>query len=98
MSVTNVSPAEILQRARELYEANPSHAPSHHCPADDECCAVQALSRAGASATWAAEDIADQAFFEAMGGDEDSIVDYNAGHSTEEVIATFDRAIELVSA
>src|SRR4051812_42443448 len=86
-----MSTVEILVRARALYAEAPSHArPAYH-PEPGTRCVVFALGDAGGRMNvdyFPAHD----ALADAMGGCR-SVVEWNAEHTTEEVLAAFDRAI-----
>lgn len=91
---------EVLKQARAKYEHAPSHAPVDGTPAVGTVCVLSAVWRVTdplpnkALERDALEFLSDAVF--AAGGD--SVVDYNANHTTEEVLATvFDRAIEKAS-
>lgn len=86
---------DVLRRAREFYAASPSHAASGD-PVEDGCvCLIWALNDAADEGdgdfcdAWisAHEALAAAAGFPA------SMVVWNAEHSTEDVLAAWDRAI-----
>jgi hypothetical protein len=83
---------DTLVRGRELYAAAPSHAPLDRLPAPGTLCAVMALEDAGARRAIHYIPVAD-ALLDAMGDTAVSIAHWNADHTTEEVLAAFDRAI-----
>src|SRR4051812_16949570 len=86
-----MSTVEILVRARALYAEAPSHAPANAYPEPGTYCVVYALGAAGAlpSGVYA---LAHDAMLDAMGTTR-SLAWWNAKHTTEEVLAAFDRAI-----
>jgi hypothetical protein len=82
---------DILCRAREIYAAAPSHAPSSEFPDPGTYCVIFAIDRAvgGRAGLWTAVHAVERA----MAGPTESCVEWNAEHSTAEVLAAFDRAI-----
>lgn len=80
----------VLCDARALYAASPSHAPSFQSPTPGTYCPIYAL---GVSVPFAADwpAGAEMALVRAAGTDR--IPTWNAEHTTEEVLAAFDRAI-----
>lgn len=83
----------ILRRARELYASAPDHTPIGQTPPEGCYCAVTAIS----AAAWLL--LSSNEFIGAVRAvmvvaSTTSLVHYNATHSTEEVLAAFDRAIE----
>lgn len=88
---------DILKGARELYASAPSHAQRGHHPAPGCYCPVTALdAAAGRSApaeTLSALEGAASLFGGSMAGARRVIIDWNAHHTTGEVLAAFDRAI-----
>lgn len=81
-----------LRAARERYGSAPSHAPAGQAVESGTYCAITAFTRHGYSHpvhTLAAVG----ALYRAIGF-ESSLVEFNAEHTTEEVLAAFDRAIE----
>lgn len=82
---------DTLVRARELYAAAPSHAPVDTFPAPGTVCAATALEDAGSRSAYRYRPVA-HALAMAMGADR-GIARWNAEHTTEEVLAAFDRAI-----
>lgn len=82
-----MSTVEVLRAARELYAAKPSHAPVGQSPRPGTHCVVYAVSRQ----TDAGAHHALGAF--ALAIETTEIVEWNATHSTAEVLAAFDRAI-----
>lgn len=83
---------EILTRAAAIYAASPSHAAAADAPADGTECATTAISRAAGEmpdSPWYAIARARDLLSEAAGK---WIVEYNAEHTTEEVLAVFEAA------
>lgn len=90
--------ADLLRAARALYAANPSHAALGEVVAPGTRCAIGAICLAetrnpfpGVFA-YAVSSLRDAVPFGA------SLVDFNAEHSTAEVLALFDRAIAKAEA
>jgi hypothetical protein len=81
---------EILRRGRALYAAHPSHAPFEAQPEVGCQCLVTAVG----CDPLALLAIADAAPFKMFNTNEGAIR-WNAEHTTEEVLAAIDRAIEL---
>jgi hypothetical protein len=90
-----VSTVDVLRAARDLYAQAPSHAPHESAPAEGTYCVITATAAAAARLRWSAEP-ANQRLRLFAGAD--GLVDWNAEHSTEEVLAAFDRAIEAEQA
>lgn len=96
---------DVLREARRLYAEHPSHAPSGHFPAAGTVCVVLAIDDALEDLTredWTRDweylyNGAQRAFAVAIGGDTQEIVAFNAEHTTDEVLAAFDKAIEAVA-
>lgn len=84
--------AEILRGARALYAANPSHAGEGKMPEDGCECVMTALM---AVVEWGTDGAYD-ALCDAA-GIESGLVAWNAEHTTEQVLAAWDRAIEATS-
>jgi hypothetical protein len=84
------STVDILCRARALYASAPSHVADPALPDVGTYCALLALTGSGASVDCPAANALRKAMD--LGGG--CIVDWNAEHTTEEVLAAFDRAIE----
>lgn len=85
---------EVLLKARALYGANPSHAPVGEIPRRDTHCPITAMAEATLSSP--ADYVpAEEALVRTIGTIE--IPRWNAEHSTEEVLAAFDRAIEAAA-
>lgn len=85
--------AEVLREARALYEEAPSHAGAMQKIADGSVCPILALCDVvGGSVTGMNRHPAYEALLAGMGID-GGMVDWNAEHSTAEVLAAFDRAI-----
>jgi hypothetical protein len=84
--------AEILREARALYAANPSHAPSEELPEAGCHCPITALV-----AVTNGMGVRHPAYLVLLDAAlmPDSLADWNAEHSTEEVLAAFDRAVAL---
>jgi hypothetical protein len=87
--------AELLTAARALYASAPSHAPAEDFPEDGTYCVVSAIdtvalalpnTESRPSLAWNALD----ALRKVTGT---PLVDWNATHSTEEVLAGFDAGI-----
>ena len=79
---------KILRAARALYEQAPAHTAPYEWP-DEACyCPLAALSEGGASPFDPAADRLRTAMDETS-----SIAEWNATHTTSEVLAAFDRAI-----
>lgn len=94
MSGTATAPVvEVLERAMELYAANPSHAPRPGMPADGEYCVVTAVFSAARENDASALAVLD-ALDEVLGTRLD-LVDWNAENTTETVLAGFKKAIAL---
>lgn len=101
-----ITPKDILVKARELYAAAPSHAPAGSLPPLGTHCLVLALDRAiprgpevvydDARSMVSTYKTAVDAIHDIIGRSVD-LVDYNAEHSTEDVLGVFDRAIEAVA-
>jgi hypothetical protein len=91
--------AAILRAARALYESAPSHAPTGAYPPPGEYCLMGALSKGAQRPTGDGPvrelRAACVAMYSAIGTTES--VAWNAEHTTAEVLAAFDRAIEAVS-
>jgi hypothetical protein len=81
--------AVVLRKARDLYAANPSHAPFPLLPPRGTYCAVLAIYRAPGSINEHLE--AEQTLTDVAGGRD--LIDWNAENSTETVLAAFDKAI-----
>ena len=83
--------ADVLREARALYAAAPSHAVPGQSPKHDTECVMTAICAVTTAegAYWDAVEALRRAV-----GDVDSLVAWNAEHSTAEVLAAFDRAIE----
>lgn len=81
---------EVLKLARSLYASAPSHAGPRSAVPADKYCPITALS-------WACERYPEhnfneiEAFLTRITGP--GLVNYNAVHSTEEVLSVFDQAI-----
>lgn len=90
--------AEVLRLARKLYAANPSHAPADVYPESGCECPITALAMAQMD-THAPNEVwlAAHAALAIATGCEEGLPRWNAEHTTEEVLAAFDRAIEAVS-
>jgi hypothetical protein len=85
---------EVLERGRELYAAAPSHVPDPDIPRPGTHCVVTAIFADGRRLHNPAE-FAQAAMVKAVAGNSVcSLVHWNAEHTTEEVLAAFDRAIE----
>jgi hypothetical protein len=86
--------ADLLRSARAKYAAKPSHAPADQYPDDGEC-PITALTHV--CMTWGNDfrfcRRAESALERTIGTHD--IPAWNAEHSTEDVLAAFDRAIEL---
>lgn len=84
---------EVLIRARELYAANPDHSPVMATAQMEGECVVTAINVAyqelGDPADWNRDAVA--VFRDVVRPY--GVVDYNATHSTEEVLVKFDEAI-----
>lgn len=78
-----------LRKARERYGSAPSHASAYSLPEPGTYCALTAFTRHGYSEHSAA---AFALFRDQVGAE--GVVRFNAYHTTEEVLAVFDRAIE----
>ena len=85
---------EVLRKARALYAANPSHAPSGEAAEPGRVCVVLAIDFASGPRIYCYE--AENAVHQACGARE-SVVKWNAEHTTEEVLAAFDKAIEVAA-
>lgn len=92
---------DVLREARALYAAAPSHAPAGDFPETGTRCVVMAIDKAltddrtGRSAGNYLD--VEREFAKAFGGVPADVVPFNAEHSTEEVLAVFDKAIEAVT-
>jgi hypothetical protein len=88
---------EALREARALYAAAPSHVPHPQCPGDGRHCPMTAIHDATRRRLdpLGRDAVHPDVYLRRAMGHTDSIVDWNAKHSTEEVLAAFDRAIEL---
>jgi hypothetical protein len=75
-----------------VYAANPSHAPADQCPCGGHCPVTALVHVAGLSAV---TDYAERALMVAMdaGRFQYGIPEWNAEHTTAEVLAAWDRAI-----
>lgn len=82
---------EILIKAREIYAANPSHAPLSELPAAGTYCVATAISEVSPKGM-CIECVCALEKFLPFG--RDGVVSYNATHTTDEVLALFDKAIE----
>lgn len=82
--------SDILQSARDIYAAAPSHAPYGAPFPDDEHCILTAVDLA-AHGEGNYSEVVDRLI---MAAGTDDLIDFNAKHSTAEVLAAFDRAIE----
>lgn len=91
---------DVLQDARSLYFKAPSHAHPDRIPEPGRVCVITALNRAAAlnrlGESEALFNAAYEAFQKAVGVGV-SIPEFNAGNSTETVLSTFDRAIEVAA-
>lgn len=85
-----VSTVDVLRAARDLYAQAPSHAPKGEDLPAGRYCPLTAIGTASGSYSLARP--AENAFYEAVGWV--GVVRWSATHSTEEVLAAFDRAIE----
>lgn len=85
---------EVLRKARALYEANPSHAPGCDPVEPGRVCLMWSLDYA-AGPRGADKDVY-SAIDRAAGTNQ--LVKFNAEHTTAEVLAVFDRAIEAEAA
>lgn len=75
--------AQVLTEARARYAAAPSHVPSNEMPVRGTVCVLTAIGgHPGAIDR-----------FRAAAGNPFEITEWNAEHTTEEVLATFDAAI-----
>jgi hypothetical protein len=90
--------AQVLEKARELYAAAPSHAPTGHVPEDGTTCMLLAIIDAQEQLD--PEGYSDCPPFMAAvqwilhgKGYSRGLIRFNAEHSTEEVLAVFDEAI-----
>lgn len=85
---------EMLRNARALYAANPSHAAGSCSVESGTHCPITAITEATFSShsSWHVIEA-----FRSAAGDPHSIAAWNAQHTTEEVLAAFDRAIEAAS-
>lgn len=90
----SASTVEVLRRARELYAEAPSHAPHPDLPKEGTLCLLMATDEAASELGCGGveRDQADGVLRQVTGCG--TLVDWNAEHSTEEVLAAFDRAIE----
>lgn len=86
---------EVLKTARALYADSPSHAPEFTMPEEGTYCMITALD-AAATRTEAASP-AYRALVSALPRGERLLVTFNANHTTEEVLAVFDKAIKAAS-
>jgi hypothetical protein len=85
---------DVLCRARELYASAPSHATELQFPEYGTYCVVTALSKAHRTGITPpdAYHSAFDAFVTVVGTGR--LANWNAEHSTDEVLVAFDRAIE----
>lgn len=83
---------EVLRKARALYEANPSHAPADEMPEPGCECPITALCTAD-EALGGGYLGALIALRRAAGAEANFLAEWNAEHSTDEVLAAFDTAI-----
>jgi hypothetical protein len=88
---------DVLRDARALYSENPSHAPVHRAPAPGTYCVLSALMATGDSNAAREGHPAWEALTDAI-GIKLGVVLWNARHTTEEVLAAFDRAITALEA
>jgi hypothetical protein len=84
--VMTVSTVDVLRAARDLYEQAPSHVPCGTRPVRGTYCVSTAIQASAGSA------LVISAFTSVIGTHR--LATWNAEHSTEEVLAAFDRAIE----
>lgn len=89
--------AEVLAEARDIYAAAPTHVPHPQHPPKGTYCALTALLEVTDSRRHAHKDTQEayHVMYGVLGGE--NLVDFNATHSTEEVVAAFDRAIQAAS-
>lgn len=88
--------AVVLRKARDLYAANPSHALAREFPKAGTYCAVTAIHAAAPG--WENRVVCDHAdaILRAVTGTQHTALalpEWNAAHSTETVLAAFDKAI-----
>lgn len=90
---------EVLRKAKGLYALAPSHAAAGDMPRPGTRCIVLALDEAvRADRSGESERAFNEALATFQAASEDSrLVEFNAEHSTEEVLAVFDKAIELAA-
>ena len=82
---------EKLIAARELYASSPSHAGTWTAPSEGSYCIITACDKVGLSLYGEAMNI-----LRDSAGDGECLVNFNADHTTEEVLAAFDKAIAAV--
>lgn len=85
---------DILTQARDLYAGSPNHVPSGCMLPSGTYCMISAVCSVEGK-TWEEENEALDALYLVV--DTESLVDFNVEHSTEEVLAAFDRAIESLA-
>lgn len=90
---------EILQAARALYAAAPSHAPANTMPSRHTYCPITAIAEAeDAAAECSLYRPAVERFERAIPeSSRYTVASFNADHSTQEVLAVFDAAIEAAA-
>lgn len=89
---------DVLRKARGLYAASPSHALPDDIPKPGTDCVLTALNKVvcdDSGRSLENYEAASDALVAAFGTDR--LVEFNAEHSTEEVLAVFDKAIEAVA-
>jgi hypothetical protein len=86
---------EILITARALYAASPAHTPSDEMPEPGTYCPLTAIDQVTSFHPSWSDAKAVNALRDCI--DAESIVQFNQDHSTEEVLAAFDRAIEATA-
>lgn len=98
MKTESKTTLQVLVEARETYATNPSHVPLTRPVESGKSCAVTAIG-VGLIHNWSeAQQLALEALRKAIAGPGTCVVTWNAKHSTEEVLAAFDRAIEAEEA
>lgn len=87
---------EVLRAARALYEGNPSHVPCGEWVPAGCYCPLTALSAVTGLSVTVTGSPAYMALCDAA-SIASNVAEWNAKHTTDEVLAAFDRAIEAAA-